>query len=218
MRAVEVNGVTKRFGEIVAVAGVSLHVEEGEAVGLFGPSGSGKTTVLRIVAGLERPDSGCVILRGEPVSGDGVFVAPNERKVGMVFQDLALWPHMSAERHLDFVLKGTSLSREGRKERIDELMRMFELAHRRLAHPGGMSGGEQQRLAIARALATNPSILLLDEPLANLDETLREKVIAELIRLKRESGVSILFTTHVREDLERLADRTVEMGTLTYSL
>jgi iron(III) transport system ATP-binding protein len=193
---------------------VSLRVEEGEAVALFGPSGSGKTTVLRIVAGLERPDSGCVILRGRPVSGDGVLVPPNERKIGMVFQDLALWPHMSAERHLDFVLKGREKSRERRKERIDELIRTFELAHRRQAYPSGMSGGEQQRLAIARALATNPSILLLDEPLANLDETLRGKVIAELLRLKRESGVSILFTTHVREELERLADRTVEMGTV----
>jgi len=212
MRAVEVSGVSKRFGEIVAVNDLSLHVEEGEAVALFGPSGSGKTTVLRIVAGLERPDGGRVILRGRHVSGNGVFVAPNERKLGMVFQDLALWPHMTAERHLDFVLKGTGSAGERRRERIDELIRTFELTHRRQALPSGMSGGEQQRLAIARALATEPSILLLDEPLANLDETLRGKVIEELLRLKRGSGVSILFTTHVREELERLADRTVEMG------
>jgi iron(III) transport system ATP-binding protein len=212
VHAVELTAVSKRFGPVAALAAVSLAVEAGEAVGLFGPSGCGKTTLLRIVAGLETPDQGRVAILGRPAWGDGIALAPRERGIGMVFQDFALWPHLTVAGHLDFVLRGRRLSRAKRRERSEALLDLVGLRDRGRDRPAQLSGGEQQRVAIARALAPAPAILLLDEPFANLDAAIRDRIAAELIRRKRDERVAILIATHNREDLERLTDRVVMMG------
>jgi iron(III) transport system ATP-binding protein len=212
MRAVELTGVSKSFGGAVALAETTLAVAAGEAVGLFGPSGCGKTTLLRIAAGLETPDRGRVLIGGRPAAGDGVFLPPRERGIAMVFQDFALWPHLTVMGHLDFVLRGRALTRGQRRERIAAGLDLVELRERGRERPMRLSGGEQQRLAIARALATASPILLLDEPFANLDARLRERIVAELVRRKRAENVAILIATHSRDDLAILADRVVMMG------
>jgi iron(III) transport system ATP-binding protein len=211
MPAVELTGVTKRFGTVVAAKDISLSVDEGQALCLFGPSGCGKTTLLRLVAGLERPDAGTVRLHNRVVSGNGLFVAPAARGVGMVFQDFALWPHMRVARHLDFVLKAQRVGRAERHARIERMLALVRLEDKRRAFPHELSGGQQQRLGFARALAPRPRVLLLDEPFSNLDAELRTRLREELLRLKAEEQVTLLFATHDRDDAALLADETLEL-------
>jgi len=210
MAAVELLRVAKRFGEDVVLADLSLRVEEGSAVAVVGPSGCGKTTLLRIVAGFERPESGLVRLFGRTVDGDGAFVPPVGRGLGMVFQDFALWPHMSVERHLDFVLRARRLPRAERRRRIDALLDVCGLLDKRRAYPAELSGGQQQRVGVARALATEPRLILLDEPFSNLDPDLRGRIAAELLRRKRD-GVALLMAAHAPEDAAILADVCVAL-------
>jgi len=207
MYAVELDKVVKRFGVVTALASTSFAVRRGEALGLVGPSGCGKTTVLRVIAGLEDPDSGAVRIKGMDAAG----VPPAERRIGMVFQDLALWPHMKAEQHLDFVLKSFVFKRAARRQRTGELLDMCRIAHKRSAYPHELSGGERQRLAIARALATNPELLLLDEPLTGLDPELREAVTDEILELRKALDATLIYVSHRREDIEAVADRTLFM-------
>ena len=176
----------------------------GEAVALFGPSGCGKTTALRLIAGLEKPNAGLVLSRPD------VLVSPGARGIGMVFQDLALWPHMRVRAQIEFVLKALKCSRGERRARTDALLARFELRDCASNWPHELSGGEKQRLAIARAVAANPSLLLLDEPFANLDESRVERVMEYLKERKRE-GVTIVFASHQREDVSALADKVVMM-------
>ena len=212
MSAIEIAQVSKRFGGVSALSNVTVDVAAGEAVCLFGPSGCGKTTLLRLVAGLEQPDQGTVAIAGRIVAGADLFVPPAERGIAMVFQDLALWPHMRVERHVQFVLRAQGLSRAERCARVDGLLDLCGLEDKRRAYPGELSGGQQQRLGIARALATASDILLLDEPLVNLEVELGERFIREFLRLKAEEGTTILMATHVRDAAEQLADRIVFMG------
>ena len=211
MHVIELVGVTKRFGDVVALNDISVAVDEGETLCVAGPSGSGKTTLLRIVAGLELPDSGKVLINGLYANRKGVYMPPADRKIGMVFQDLALWPHMRVERHLDFVLKARRLPREERRARVGELLEMCRLTGRKRAYPSELSGGQQQRLAIARALAHDPKILLLDEPFANLDAELRQQILAEILRLKRDLAITIVFATHDEHQIEGISDKTLLM-------
>jgi len=218
MHAIELVDVTKRFGELVALDKLSVAVEQGESLCLFGPSGCGKTTALRIIAGLELPDNGKVLINETVVTGDGVYVPPVDRNIGMVFQDLALWPHMRVERHIDFVLKAARMLRTARHTRVREVLDLCRLSNRKRAYPSELSGGEQQRLALARALAGNPKILLLDEPFANLDAELRERMLSEVFRLKNELKATVVFATHDQQEVASMADRVLLMKEGTYTL
>ncbi len=212
MNAVELRNVTKRFGAVTAVRGLSLSVQKGSLLAVSGPSGCGKTTLLRLIAGLERPDKGEIALFGQCASGPRIHVAPQHRDAGFAFQDFALWPHMTVAKHLDFVLKSRKSPKPERVLRIAALLETLELNERRGAFPASLSGGEQQRVAIARAMAAEPSILLLDEPFANLDSRLRGRVLNEVLRLRREAGCTVIITSHDTESFERHADGHLRLG------
>jgi iron(III) transport system ATP-binding protein len=218
--AISLDNVTKRFGSHRAIDALSLDVEHGEFIVILGPSGCGKTTLLRLIAGLDAPDDGQISLEGRQVSQGGrSVVPPYRRRIGFVFQDLALWPHLTVQQHLQFVLDSGGLPRVQQSARIHErleLARMGELGDR---YPHQLSGGEQQRVALARALVGEPSVLLLDEPLSSLDPDLRSELRAELARIHRASGVTTVYVTHDRDDATALASRTVQMraGRITES-
>ncbi|MCF6285616.1 MAG: ABC transporter ATP-binding protein [Candidatus Hydrogenedentes bacterium] len=214
MPSIQCIDTAKHYGPIQALAPVSLRVESGEFLALLGPSGAGKTTLLRVMPGLEKPDTGVVWIGDQVVAGKGVFVPPQKRRIGMVFQDLALWPHMTVRKHLDFVLKGTGVARAARRKRIGEMLELIRLEDRAAALPHELSGGQQQRVAIARALVVEPKILLLDEPLASLDETLQHRMIDELARLKQWFKITTLYVTHNQREIADLADRVFRIEDL----
>jgi ABC-type Fe3+/spermidine/putrescine transport system ATPase subunit len=207
-----VDGVVKRFAGRVAVDRVSLDINAGESIVVFGPSGCGKTTLLRLIAGLESPDEGDIWLDGQHVAGGGRnLMPPHARGLGMVFQDLALWPHLMVREHLHFVLRATHVPKNAWPERVREtltLVRIETLADR---YPHQLSGGEQQRAALARTLVVRPRALLLDEPFSSLDEDLRIWLRDELIRVQRSLQLTMLSVTHHRDDAYALADRIIRM-------
>ncbi len=210
--ALVVTNVTKRFGSHLAVESVSLQVAIGDAVVILGPSGCGKTTLLRLVAGLETPDSGEISLSGTKVAGLGrSMVPPHQRGIGFVFQDLALWPHLTVWKNLAFVLGSVKTARADRAERIHQALNLVRIEPLSARYPHELSGGEQQRVALARALVGQPRLLLLDEPLSSLDPELRTTLRAELTRLQRDLGVTMVYVTHDRDDAAALADDVIEM-------
>lgn len=200
--AVSLKHVTKRFGARVAVNALSLEVAEGSTLGVLGPSGGGKTTVLRLIAGLETPDEGEVYLGGQLASSSRrLHVRPSDRNVGFVFQDLALWPHMTVGSNLRFVLESRRWPTATRNQRIDEMLELVGMRDRVTEYPGHLSGGEQQRVALARALVARPDLLLLDEPLSSLDAELRTQLRDELSAIPRTLGVTMVYVTHDRSDV-----------------
>jgi len=201
----EVRGLTKRFGEVTAVADFSLAVADGETVALLGPSGCGKTTVLRMIAGLEQPDAGQVLLAGR----DATDWPPERRGVGLVFQSYALFPHLSVGANVAYGLR----FRRGvdRVARVEELLSLVGLSGYERRKPHQLSAGQQQRVALARALAPEPGILLLDEPLSALDAALRKELRAELRALLGKLGMTALYVTHDQEEALALADRVAVM-------
>jgi ABC-type Fe3+/spermidine/putrescine transport system ATPase subunit len=204
--------VTKRYGGRAVVDRASLFVAEGVVVALFGPSGCGKTTTLRLIAGLETPDDGEVRIGGECAATDGgILVPPHRRGVGFVFQDLALWPHMTAEGNLDFVLASAGVKRRERRERVGDTLRMVRAEGFAERYPSQLSGGEQQRVAVARALVARPRLLLLDEPMSNLDATLRGQLLEELRSLQNRLSITTVYVTHDRSEAEALNARIVRM-------
>jgi len=211
MSAIECQNLSKRYGTLPVLANLSFSVETGQALCLFGPSGCGKTTLLRLIAGLEQPDTGTIRLFDRIVADNDLFVPPADRNIGFVFQDFVLWPHMRVERHLDFVLHAKGIPRRQRRERTAQLLDLCRLEDKRRAYPAQLSGGQQQRLAIARALANHPSILLLDEPFSNLDADLRARMAAEFSRLKTESNVTLILATHIIEDATPFTDATLDI-------
>lgn len=205
--------VTKAYGRRTVVQGLALDVAPGESVAVLGPSGCGKTTVLRLIAGLERPDEGKIWIDGRQVAGDGRNTVPAcERQVGLVFQDLALWPHLSVRDNLAFVVASTAIAKDQRTARIDVCLGVCRIDPR-LAdrYPHELSGGEQQRVALARALVGTPRVLLLDEPFSNLDTALRVALRQELAALQRQLRLTTIYVTHDPADATALADRTIVM-------
>jgi iron(III) transport system ATP-binding protein len=201
--AIDAEGVEKAFGRTRAVAGASLRVGSGELVALLGPSGSGKTTLLRVIAGFEAPDAGRVAIGGRPVAGDGAWVEPEHRRIGMVFQDGALFPHLTVAGNVGFGA--------GRSERVDEWLELVGLAGRAGDYPHELSGGERQRVALARALAANPEVVLLDEPFAALDAGLRDSLRQEVAGILRAAGTSALLVTHDQAEALSLAGTVAVM-------
>ncbi|MFP4148550.1 MAG: ABC transporter ATP-binding protein [Nitriliruptoraceae bacterium] len=199
--------LTKRFGSVVALDQLSVEVAEGEVLALLGPSGCGKSTALRVVAGLERADDGRVLVDDQVLSDRHQQVPPERRPVNMVFQDYALWPHMTVEEIVGYGLAQLKVPSAQRRARTHELMGLLEIAELASRRPSELSGGQQQRVAIARAVATRPRLLLFDEPLSNLDTRLRHAMRAQLDRLLGELGTTALYVTHDVEEAFALADR-----------
>ncbi len=207
-RGVKVSGVDKAFDEVPVLTGIDLDVAPGQSVALLGPSGCGKTTLLRIIAGLERPDLGTVAIGDTVMTGPGSWVPPERRNVGMVFQDWALFPHLSVGRNVGYGLPRA----ERGGPRVTEALDMVGLAGLEDRMPDTLSGGQQQRVALARAIAPRPSVLLLDEPFSNLDTSLRVEVRAEVHRLLVELGITSVFVTHDQEEAFVLGDQVAVMN------
>jgi len=206
--AIELDQVSVTLGTKRVLEKVSLAIMPGELVALLGPSGSGKTSLLRVVLGFLAPDTGVVRVDGEAVSANGrILRAPEERGVAMVFQDLALWPHLTVAGNLDFGLVARGVPRPERLVRVGSMLSLVGLAERARAHPGELSGGERQRVAIARALVLEPKALLLDEPLSNLDGPLKRELMLLLSELLVERRVPSLYVTHDVQEAAALGDR-----------
>jgi spermidine/putrescine transport system ATP-binding protein len=201
-------GLVKSFGPVRAVDSVSLSVRHGEFFSLLGPSGCGKTTTLRLVAGFERPDAGRILLAGSDVSS----VPPNKRRVNTVFQQYALFPHMTVEDNVAYGLKNNGTPKERARERVETALETVRMTPMRGRYPRQLSGGQQQRVALARALINEPTVLLLDEPLAALDLKLRKAMQGELKKLQEQVGITFVYVTHDQEEALTLSDRIAVMS------
>jgi ABC-type Fe3+/spermidine/putrescine transport system ATPase subunit len=202
-----VQGITKKYGDAVALAGVSFELLPSELLALVGPSGSGKSTLLRLVSGFERPDAGKILIDGVEASTASYIMPPHMRKVSLIFQDLALWPHMSAGKHIEFVLQRENLSKNELVSQTRLILEKVSLHNYQNRYPHELSGGERQRLAIARSIASNPAYLLMDEPFSNVDTILKEDLQELVLKLKKELQTSFIYVTHNIEEAFLLADR-----------
>ncbi len=208
--AIRLHNIGKRYGDTTAIDTLSIKVMPGETFALFGPSGCGKTSTLRLVAGLEAPDWGEIYLHTALMSSPKMVVPPHKRKIGMVFQDLALWPHMTAAQHINFALPAAT-PKNARQRAIADILNLVQLTqHKR--YPRQLSGGERQRLAIARALAAEPQILIMDEPFSSLDRALKEDLLTELKDLVRRLDITMIYVTHEWQEVVQLADRVAFMA------
>ncbi|TIP36519.1 MAG: sugar ABC transporter ATP-binding protein, partial [Mesorhizobium sp.] len=205
MADVQIQGVTKSFGETVAVSDLDLQIKDGEFVVLLGPTGAGKTTTLRLIAGLERPDSGTIYIGGH----DATALSPAERDTAFVFQQYSLYPHLSVFDNLAFPLRSPArrFPEEAIRRRVEEVARMVRIDHKLNNRSTRLSGGEMQRVAIGRALVRKPSIYLMDEPLSSLDAKLRADLRLELKRIQSELGATMLYVTHDQIEAMTMADR-----------
>jgi len=215
MNELVIDGVSKRFGKYEALRDIRFTVAEGEFFTLLGPSGCGKTTMLSCIAGLEKPDSGVIRVGGMVYcdSASGQFLQPEERNLGMVFQSYALWPHMSVAENIALPLQLRKVSKAKQSDLIDSVLEQVGLLEQRERYPHQLSGGQQQRVALARALVYSPSLLLLDEPLSNLDAKLRDSARLWLKKLQKEVGVTTIYVTHDQAEALSLSDRIAVMST-----
>ena len=210
MAYIEIHNLFKRFKSVVAINHLQLEVNKGEMLTLLGPSGCGKTTTLRCIAGLEKPDEGDILIDGKPMLSQG-FVQPSKRGIGMVFQNYAVWPHMKVYNNIVYGLKIQRLSRQRIREKAQKVLGLVGLSGLEDRYPGQLSGGQQQRVALARALVGNPKVLLLDEPLSNLDAKLREELRFEIKSLVRRMGITSVYVTHDQAEAMVISDRIVVM-------
>lgn len=206
---VQIKGLQYRYKKAKedTIRDFSLEIDKGEIVSILGESGSGKSTVLRLIAGLETPSGGLIKIDGRTVCDDYTFIPPEKRGVGLVFQDYALFPHMTVAKNIKFGLK--HMSRKEKQSRIEEMLELVGLSEYKNRYPHELSGGQQQRIALARALAPEPSILILDEPFSNLDANLQKRIRGELREILKQTGITSIFVTHDQEDAMALADRIV---------
>src|SRR5882757_6134257 len=212
MGFLELQGLTKRYGAQAVVKDVSLSVEKGQLVCLLGPSGCGKTTTLRMIAGFIEPDAGEIRAAGKTISSPVAVVPPERRNMSMIFQSYAVWPHMTVRQNVAYGLKMKSVPQAERDARTDAMLKATKLYGEAQRYPSELSGGQQQRVALARALAPNPDILLLDEPLSNLDANLRGDMRFEIRRLHDEFRTTSIYVTHDQVEAMTMADRIVVMN------
>jgi iron(III) transport system ATP-binding protein len=210
MAFIEIKNLFKRFKKVVAVNHIQLEVNEGELLTLLGPSGCGKTTTLRCIAGLERPEEGDIVIDGKPMLSKG-FVHPSKRGIGMVFQNYAVWPHMKVYKNIVYGLKLQRMHKQTIQEKAQQVLELVGLDGLEDRYPGQLSGGQQQRVALARALVGNPKVLLLDEPLSNLDAKLREGLRFEIKSLVRRMGITSVYVTHDQAEAMVISDRIAVM-------
>jgi putative spermidine/putrescine transport system ATP-binding protein len=206
--SVKISGLTKRYGDFVALAPTELEVAAGEFLTLLGPSGSGKTTLLSLIAGLATPDGGQLLINGKDVT----YGAPYERDIGMVFQNYALFPHMTVAENIAFPLKMRKIDAATAKKRALEVLDLVRLPQVAQRYPKELSGGQQQRIALARCLVYKPAIVLMDEPLGALDKKLRDQMQLEIKRIHRELGTTIIYVTHDQEEAMTMSDRICLMN------
>ena len=207
MLGVTIKGLTKRYGDVAAVRGLDLQVKPGELVALLGPSGCGKTTTLRLVAGFLEPEAGEIWVGDRCLSSPTMVVPPERRRMAMIFQSYALWPHMTVARNVAYGLRFHGVARADRERRVKDILRVVQLEGYGSRYPGELSGGQQQRVAVARALVVEPETLLLDEPLSNLDANLREEMRFEIRRLHETFGITTLYVTHDQAEAMVISDR-----------
>ena len=215
MPEIILENVTKKFEKFVAVDNLCLHIADRGFVTLLGPSGCGKTTTLRMIAGLETPTSGRILIDGKPVydSKKGVNVPPNKRDIGFLFQNYALWPHMTVYENIAFGLEMLKWDKAKIRKRVDELLALLKIEQFEKRYPSELSGGQQQRVAIARTLAPSPKVLFMDEPLSNLDAKLRQEMRAELKRLHSDTNSTFVYVTHDQLEAMTLSTQVCLMNT-----
>jgi iron(III) transport system ATP-binding protein len=211
MAGIEIEGLAKRFGAVTAVRDLSLRVADREFVTLLGPSGCGKTTLLRLIAGFVAPDAGVIRVGAVTLSTPAAVVPPERRGMGMVFQNYAVWPHRTVYENVAFGLEVRRLPRAETRARVARVLELVNLAGLERRYPSELSGGQQQRVALARSLVVEPGILLLDEPLSNLDAKLRERMRWELKDLQRRTGITFVYVTHDQSEAMALSDRVAVM-------
>ncbi len=214
MSEVRIEHIFKRFGDVTAVNDFDLTVKDGEFVSLLGPSGCGKTTSLRMIAGFERATEGEIYIGDHCVSSSekNTFVPPEKRDIGMVFQSYAVWPHMTVTENVAYPLKIQKVPKEERAARVAEMLKMVHLDEYANRYPHQLSGGQQQRVALARALVMRPGLLLLDEPLSNLDAKLRESMRFEISSIQKKLGITVIYVTHDQSEAMTMSDRVVVMS------
>jgi len=206
--------IYKRFGDVTAVGDFNLDVADGEFISFLGPSGCGKTTTLRMIAGFEKPTEGTISI-GDTVISDaskGYFMPPEKRGIGMVFQSYAVWPHMDVVDNVGYPLKIQGVPKEERLQRVHKILELVHLSEYASRFPNQLSGGQQQRVALARALVAQPSLLLLDEPLSNLDAKLRESMRFEISAIQKDLGITVIYVTHDQSEAMTMSDRIVVMS------
>lgn len=202
MSGITLIGLSKRYGEVQAIKDVNLEIKSGELFFLLGPSGCGKTTILRLIAGLETPDAGDILFDNKSVSK----IPPYKRNTALVFQNYALWPHMTVEENVAYGLEERGVKREEKKARVMQALKMVHMAEYAVRKPVQLSGGQQQRVALARALVIEPDVILLDEPLSNLDARLRVEMRHEIRRIHEETGITMVYVTHDQRESLSMAD------------
>ena len=214
MSQVKISHVFKRFGPVTAVNDFNIDIADGEFISFLGPSGCGKTTTLRMVAGFEKATEGEITIGDTIVSSSekGIFVPPEKRGVGMVFQSYAVWPHMNVIDNVGYPLKIQNVPKEERMARVMEMLELVHLKEYAERLPSQLSGGQQQRVALARALVARPSLLLLDEPLSNLDAKLRESMRFEISQIQKKLGITVIYVTHDQSEAMTMSDRIVCMS------
>ncbi|MVT02556.1 ABC transporter substrate-binding protein [Enterobacter sp. 10-1] len=212
LTGIKLDGVSFAFGANTVLNNIDLHIEAGSIVALLGPSGCGKSTLLRLLAGLTVPASGEIRFGDRLVAKAGWGMAPEQRDIGMVFQDYALWPHMTVAQNIAFPLRMRGVPRGERQQRVSAALARVGLTGFAERKPSGLSGGQQQRVALARAIVAEPRVLLFDEPLSNLDSELRESLCIEMSRLLRQLAITAVYVTHDRREAELLADRIVHLS------
>jgi ABC-type Fe3+/spermidine/putrescine transport system ATPase subunit len=212
MEKLQLKGLSKKYSDLLVVDDLNLTLRAGEFVSLLGPSGCGKTTTLRMIAGFVTPTAGTVEMDGRQMSSATSSLPPEKRRMSMIFQSYALWPNMTVEQNVAFGLKMRKVARDEAKRRVAQILDVVQLGHLAARYPNELSGGQQQRVSLARALVVKPEILLLDEPLSNLDANLREEMRSEIRRLHNEFGITSIYVTHDQSEAMTTSDRIAVMN------